>query len=815
MVLQEGTKLKHQDLIHKMTLEEKAAFLSGKNVWQTRDFPRLNIPSIFCSDGPHGIRKQAGAGDHLGLNESLPATCFPTAATIANSWDEALGEEIGVALGEEASAQEVNVVLGPGLNMKRSPLCGRNFEYFSEDPYLAGKMAASYVKGIQSQGVYACPKHFAVNSQELRRMAMNSVLDERTLREIYLTGFEIAVKEGKAKSIMTSYNEINGTYANEHKHLLQDILRKEWGFDGIVITDWGASNDHAAGVAAGSNLEMPAPGLDAAREIIKAIETKTLAMEELDVCVDDLLDAVLTLSKNAEGKKHTFPETAHHELARRAAEESAVLLKNTDGILPLASGCKVAVIGDFAVEPRYQGAGSSMVNPTYLETIEKVIGNYDLQVVGVNRGYKRTGETDDAMKKAALDLAAAADVVIYCFGLDELSESEGLDRSHMRIPQNQIELLQAIVQVNENVVGLLSAGAAIEMPWHYCCKAILHGYLSGQAGASAMMNLITGKVNPSGRLSETYPLRYEDTPAFRNFPSTERNAEYRESIYIGYRYYDTSKVRVQYPFGYGLSYTTFAYSDLKVNADGVTFQLTNTGKCDGAEVVQMYVGLPNAIVFRPEKELKGFRKVFLKAGESKEVQIPFDDKTFRYWNVKTNRWEVEMGTYRILIGASVADMKLEGEIQIEGTTEEYPYNPAKLPYYYTGIVQQVSDEEFQELLGRPIPSGKWTGDLGVNDAICQMYYAKSGLARFIYNRLTAMKKKSEDKGKPDLNILFIYNMPFRAIAKMTGGMVSMEMVEGMVMVVNGHFWKGIKQIVGGFFRNQKANRVYEAKISNK
>ena len=807
--------MKHQEIIEQMTLEEKAAFLSGKNVWQTRDFPRLNIPSIFCSDGPHGIRKQAGAGDHLGLNASLPATCFPTAATIANSWDEALGEEIGVALGEEASAQEVNVVLGPGLNMKRSPLCGRNFEYFSEDPYLAGKMAASYVKGIQSQGVYACPKHFAVNSQELRRMAMNSVLDERTLREIYLTGFEIAVKEGKAKSIMTSYNEIDGTYANEHKQLLQDILRKEWGFDGIVITDWGASNDHAAGVAAGSNLEMPAPGLDSARELLKAIDEKRLTVEELDACVDDLLDAVLTLSKNAEGKKRTFPETMHHELARRAAEESAVLLKNTDGILPLAPGCKVAVIGDFAVEPRYQGAGSSMVNPTYLETIEKVIGNYDLQVVGVNRGYKRTGETDDAMKKAALDLAAAADVVIYCFGLDELSESEGLDRLHMRIPQNQIELLQAIVQVNENVVGLLSAGAAIEMPWHYCCKAILHGYLSGQAGASAMMNLITGKVNPSGRLSETYPFRYEDTPAFRNFPSTERNAEYRESIYIGYRYYDTSKVRVQYPFGYGLSYTTFAYSDLKVNADGVTFQLTNTGKCDGAEVVQMYVGLPNAIVFRPEKELKGFRKVFLKAGESKEVQILFDDKTFRYWNVKTNRWEVEMGTYQILIGASVADVKLEGEIQIEGTTEEYPYNPAKLPYYYTGIVQQVSDEEFQELLGRPIPSGKWTGDLGVNDAICQMYYAKSGLARFIYNRLTAMKKKSEDKGKPDLNILFIYNMPFRAIAKMTGGMVSMEMVEGMVMVVNGHFWKGIKQIVGGFFRNQKANKVYEAKLSNK
>ena len=805
--------MKHQDLINKMTLEEKAAFLSGKNVWQTRDFPRLDIPSIFCSDGPHGIRKQAGAGDHLGLNASLEATCFPTAATVANSWDEQLGEEIGIALGEEAAAQEVNIVLGPGLNMKRSPLCGRNFEYFSEDPYLAGKMAASYVKGIQSQGVYACPKHFAVNSQELRRMAMNSVLDERTLREIYLTGFEIVVKEGKAKSMMSSYNEVNGTYANENKHLLQDILRKEWGFDGIVITDWGGSNDHVAGVAAGSNLEMPAPGLDSARQIIQAIEEKALTMEELDACVDDLLDAVLTLSKNAEGKKHTFSETAHHELARHAAEESAVLLKNTDGILPLKPGSKVAVIGDFAFEPRYQGAGSSMVNPTYLETIEKTIGNYDLQVVGINRGYKRTGEADEAMKKAALDLAALADVVIYCFGLDELSESEGLDRTHMRIPQNQIELLQAIVQVNENVVGVLSAGSAIEMPWHYCCKAILHGYLTGQAGASAMLNIMTGKVNPSGRLSETYPLRHEDTPAFRHFPSTQRNAEYRESIYIGYRYYDTSKVRVQYPFGYGLSYTTFAYSDLKVDAKGATFTLTNTGNCDGAEVAQLYVGLPNAIVFRPEKELKGFQKVFLKAGESKEVRMEFDDKTFRYWNVKTNGWEIEEGAYRIMIGASVADIKLESELWVQGTSNEYPYNPAKLPYYYTGIVQQISDAEFEELLGHPIPSGKWSGNLGINDAMCQMYYAKSGLARLIYKILTKIKKKSEEKGKPDLNVLFIYNMPFRGIAKMTNGMVSMEMVEGMVTVVNGHFLKGIKKVIGGFFRNRKENKAYEAKLS--
>lgn len=805
--------MRHQELIEKMTVEEKAAFLSGKNVWQTRECKRLNIPSIFCSDGPHGIRKQAGEGDHLGLNESLPATCFPTAAAVANSWDEELGRELGEALGEEAAAQKVNVLLGPGLNIKRSPLCGRNFEYFSEDPYLSGKMAAAYIKGIQSHGVYACPKHFAVNSQELRRMAMNSVLDERTLREIYLTGFEIAVKEGNAKSIMTSYNEVNGIYANENKHLLQDILRKEWGFDGIVITDWGGSNDHAKGVAAGSNLEMPAPGLDSAREILKAIENKTLTMEELDVCVDGLLDAVLTLHKNEEGKKRNFKETVHHNLAKRAAAESAVLLKNEGNILPLAAESKIAIIGDFAVEPRYQGAGSSMVNPTYLETIEKSVGKYELQVVGINRGYRRTGEEDAALRKEALDLAAAADVVLYCFGLDELSESEGIDRTHMRIPQNQIDLLQAIVQVNPNVIGLLSAGSAIEMPWHYCCKAILHGYLTGQAGASAMLDILTGRVNPSGRLNETYPLKYEDTPAFRNFPATQRNAEYREGIFVGYRYYDTGKVRVQYPFGYGLSYTSFEYSNLKAEADGIVFTLSNTGAMDGAEVAQFYVGMKNSKVFRPEKELKGFAKVFLKAGESREIRIPFDDKTFRYWNVKTNQWETEGGMYRIMVGASVADIRLETETEVEGSSVDIPYNKEDLPSYYFGLIQQVEDKEFEKLLGHSIPDGKWSGKLGINDAICQMYYAKSGLARMLYNVLTSVKKKSEAKGRPNLNILFIYNMPFRGISKMTGGMVSMEMVEGMVTVVNGEFFKGMRKIIGGFFRNRKENKAYEAKLN--
>lgn len=803
--------MKHRAIIEKMTLEEKTAVLSGKNTWETRAVKRLEIPSIALSDGPHGIRKQAGAGDHLGLNASLPATCFPTAATIANSWDEGLGEALGQALGEEAAAQGVDILLGPGLNIKRSPLCGRNFEYFSEDPCLAGKMAASYVRGIQSRGVHACPKHFAVNSQELRRMAMNAVVDERTLREIYLTGFEIAVKEGGARSIMTSYNQVNGTYANENKHLLQDILRGEWGFGGFVVTDWGGSNSHTAGVAAGSDLEMPSPGLDSARELAAAVLEGRLAEDDLDSCVDRLLEAVLTV-KGEKKTSRTFDQETHHLLARRAAAESAVLLKNQEKLLPLKAGTKVAVIGDFAVEPRYQGAGSSMVNPIQVETMERVIGDSQLSVVGISRGYERNGDPDDILKKEAVDLAEKAEVVIYCLGLNELGEAEGLDRSHMRIPQNQIDLLETLAKVNENIVGVISAGASIEMPWERNCRAILHGYLSGQAGASAMVDILTGDVNPSGRLSETYPIKYEDTPSFRNFPSTERNAEYREGIYVGYRYYDTSMVRVQYPFGFGLSYTEFSYSDLQVDEDGVTFTVANDGDCGGAEVTQLYIGLPEAAIFRPYKELKGFKKVFLKAGERKKVRIPFDDKTFRYWNCRTNKWETEGGNYLIMVGACVADIRLSGRLERKGTTGELPYDREQLPSYYSGLIQQVGEREFETLLGHPVPDGKWNGELGINDAICQMYYAKSRLARLAYRCLTKRKKKSEDKGKPDLNILFIYNMPFRGIAKMTGGMVSMEMVNGIVDMVNGHFFTGLKVVIAGYIRNSTANKREEARL---
>ena len=806
-------QMKHKDILDQMTLIEKAAIVGGQGEWQTWPIPRLNIPSMYCSDGPHGIRKQAGAGDHLGLNESLKATCFPTAATVANSWDVALGEKIGQALGEEAMAEDVHILLGPGMNMKRSPLCGRNFEYFSEDPHLAGKMAAAYVRGIQSKGVRSCIKHFAVNSQEERRMAMDAVVDERTLREIYLTAFEIAIKEGKAKALMTSYNEVNGEYANENAHLLLDILRGEWGYDGMVVTDWGGSNDHVKGIKCRSNLEMPNPGLDSARQVIAAIENGTLTKAELDLCVDDLLDAILETTKAAKGHSTEFDIEGHHALAREAAAQCAVLLKNEGKILPLAEGTKVAVIGDFAFKPRYQGAGSSMVNTTKLESfIEIAQESSALEIVASSAGYQRNGDPDEALKNEAVEAAKQADVVLYFFGLDEMSESEGLDRQHMKIPKVQIELLKALAGANPNVVGILSGGSSIEMDWDKDLKAVLHGYLTGQAGGGAVYDIITGAVNPSGKLAETYPVSYEDTPAFKYYPAKERTSEYREGLYIGYRYFDTAHVPVKYPFGYGLSYTKFEYTDLKVNADGATFKITNTGKCDGAEIAQLYISLPGAEVFRPEKELKGFAKVFLKSGETKTVTIAFNDMTFRYWNVKDEAWAVEGGIYKILVGSSSADIRLAADMSVAGVGSGNPYDRKKVPAYYSGDITRVPDGQFETILGRPIPDGSWTRELTENDAICQLKNSKSWLCRRVYGVLEGKKKKAEAAGKPDLNVLFIYNMPFRAIGKMTGGAVSQEMVQGMVKVVNGHFLGGIGAVIGGYFRNGRLNKAYEKSL---
>ena len=789
--------LKYENIIKQMTLAEKAQMMSGKNTWETVDFEKYGIPSMFMSDGPHGLRRQAGAGDHLGLNASLPATCFPTAAGVANSWDEELGEKIGEALAEEAVTMGVNVILGPGLNIKRSPLCGRNFEYFSEDPYHAGKMAAAYIRGIQSKGIAACPKHFAANSQELRRMANDSVVDERTFREIYTTGFEIAVKEGKAKSIMSAYNEVNGIYANENKHMLQEILVDEWGFDGFVVSDWGGSNDHALGVKNGSHLEMPGTGKAGMNDIIRAVKNGDLEEAILDQRLDELLDVIFAThqaTEDAKGKQ--FDVEAHHDLARKAAEESIVLLKNEDNILPLKPGTKVAVIGDFAKTPRYQGAGSSLVNPTKQpEAILDVIGKSGLEVTAYEQGYIRNKKPNEKLMKAAVEAARNAEVVLFFGGLDEISESEGLDRTHMHMPTAQDTLLNELTTVNSNVVVVLSAGSSIEMPWFQYVRGIVHGYLGGQAGASAMMNVLTGKVNPSGKLNETYPMNYKDTPAYAYYPSKERSSEYRESLYVGYRYYTTVGKTTRFPFGYGLSYTTFEYKDLKVDSEGVTFTIENTGNVTGAEIAQLYIGKKSDTVFRPARELKGFARVELSPGQQKEVRIPFDDKTFRFYDIRTDTWEIESGIYQVMVGTDAEHMVLKDTLEVKGTVDNGDYHREELPEYFSGQIREVSDEKFRLLYGREIPDGSWSGEIRINDAVCQLYYGKGILGKLFYGILRLLLKISEWQGKPNLNVLFNYNMPIRGYAKMTGGFVTMEMAEALTEMANGHRIKGTAHLI--------------------
>ena len=797
-------------LLKKLTLEEKCALLSGAETFKTRGMPEHGIPQIWLSDGPHGLRKQAGESDHLGLNPSVPATCFPTASAVANSWDAALGEEIGAALGEEAAAQEVSVVLGPGLNMKRNPLCGRSFEYFSEDPYLAGKLAAGYIRGIQSKGVAACPKHFAVNSQETRRMASDSIVDERTLREIYLTGFEIAVKEGHPRSIMSSYNLVNGTYANENKHLLMEILRGEWGFDGAVITDWGGSNDHALGVKNGSTLEMPAPGGDSVRELLAAVESGKISESDIDARLSELLPLVFDTKAALDAAPREFDAAAHHALARRAAAESLVLLKNEGSLLPLAAGTKVAVIGDFAKNPRYQGAGSSMVNSTQVDVLLDKLIDSELNVIGYQQGFDRHGKPDAALQKSACELATQADTVILCMGLDEIAESEGLDRSNLRLAQNQVDLLQAVAAVNPKIVVVLYSGSVVETPWLDNCQALLYAALGGQAGAGAVADALTGKVNPCGKLAETWPLAYADIPSAADFATRRKTVEYREGLYIGYRYFTTAEKAVRFPFGYGMSYTTFAYSDMAADEQGVSLTVTNTGSVAGTEIVQLYVAKKNSELFRPVRELKGFARVTLAPGEKQRITITLDDKAFRFWNVKANRWEIEGGEYELLVGASVEDIRLCEKISVHGTATVHPYEDRDLDCYYKGNVLSVSDADFEKLLGHPIPNGKTKIDR--NLTLGELNHARSPLGWLVWLVLTILLDVSYKRGKPDLNILFQYNMPLRALAKMTNGAISMGMVDGIVMELQGFWILGLVRVIYEAIKNVVLNAQMEKRL---
>ncbi len=819
----ERAHLRHGELIAGLSLVEKCALLSGGGTFRTRGLPKRGIPEAWLSDGPHGLRKQAGAADHLGLNPSEPATCFPTACTVANSWDPDLARELGHALGEEAVVQGVSVVLGPGLNIKRNPLCGRNFEYFSEDPHLAGAMAAAYVRGIQGTGVAACPKHLAANSQETRRMASDSAVDERTLRELYLRGFETVVREGRPRAIMSSYNRINGTYANEDEWLLGEVLRREWGFGGAVVTDWGGSNDHVAGVRAGSTLEMPAPGADSVLALERAVRLGELAEDVVDARVDELLELVLSADKTLRSAAGGYDADAHHKLARKMAAQSVVLLKNADDLLPLAPGTRVAVVGDFANNPRFQGAGSSAVNATRSESILQLLGETELECVGYERGFVRNGEACGELVARAVELAKKADVVLFCLGLSEAQESEGADRADMRLNENQLEALTAVSAANPNVVAVLFAGSVVESSWRTSCKALLLAGLGGQAGAGAVLDVLCGNVCPSGKLAESWPERYEDVPSCDIWPGKGRTAQYREGIYVGYRYYQTAGVPVAFPFGFGLSYTSFAYADPLMGQLGaaglpreVTLTVTNTGKAPGAEVVQLYASKVagwqvGSGVFRPEQELIGFVKVELGPGQSKRVAVPLCEHALAYWNVKTGAWEYEAGTYELRLAAASDDVRLTLALELEGTGAPNPYEGLGLGSYETGKVAGVGEDEFAALLGRKPPASGSRIDR--NMTVGELGRGRSPLGWLACAVLRRMLRASERRGESDLNLLFAYNMPLRGIAKLAGGMVSMGMVDAIVLEVRGFWLVGILRLLVEAARNAVNNVRLERRLA--
>lgn len=693
--------MKYKEIINKMTLEEKASLCVGKDYWHSQNIERLDVPDITMSDGPHGLRVQKKEADNLGINESEISTCFPASSTVANTWNKEMARTLGKALGEEANYEDVDIVLGPAVNIKRSPLCGRNFEYFSEDPYLTGIMGTEYVKGLQENGVGACVKHFAVNNQENRRRTINAVVDERTLREIYLKAFEMIVKQSNPISIMSAYNKLNGRYCTENNELL-NILKKEWQFNGIVITDWGAENDRVEGLLAGNELEMPGGRGNGVNEIIQAVKEDRVSEEYLNEIVDRILDVSFKVKKR--NKIEQYDREKHHKIALNIAEEAIVLLKNEENILPLKKQ-KIALIGDMAKKPRYQGAGSSTINPYKLENAYDCLKQENIQF-DYAKGYERI-ETfeDEKYREEAVEIAKKNDIVVIFAGLTENYESEGMDRTTLELPKNQNKLIEEISKVNKNIIVVLSNGSPITMPWKDKVKAIITGYLGGEAGAKAMVNCLLGKVNPSGKLTETYPNKLEDTPCFKNYPGTEASVEYQESIYVGYRYYDKNNIDVLYPFGYGLSYTEFKYSDLKLNKTEqnieVTFKIKNVGSIEGKEIVQLYISEQSPVIFKANKELKGFEKVNLKPNEEKEITIILEKDEFTYYNVETKKWAIEEGKYNILIGKSSKDIVLQQEIfiksQDKNITEEYG------KHYQNGNIQDVTLEEFEELLGRKIP----------------------------------------------------------------------------------------------------------------
>ena len=744
---------------------------------------RLGIPTLMVSDGPHGLRTQDPERDDP--NHSRKAVCFPAGCSAAASFDPDLARREGAAIGREARAFGVGVVLGPAINIKRSPLCGRNFEYYSEDPVLAGELAAGYINGVQSQGVGTSIKHFAANSQEYRRMSASSDMTERTLREIYLPAFETAVKKSQPWTVMCSYNRVNDVFASESRMLLTDILRTEWNFKGFVMSDWGAVADRVKGVAAGLDLEMPGSGGVNDAKIVAAVKAGTLSEAALNKAVIRILNIVFRAADEAAAPAPELDLKGDHTIAAELAKECAVLLQNR-GVLPLKKGSKVVYIGGFAKTPRYQGAGSSHIEPTKLECGLDALRAEGVNVIGFAPGFRRSGGESRRLREQACKLAESADTVLMWLGLDEGSEAEGVDRQHMRIAENQIRLLREVSEVNPNVVVILSCGSPVETDWDKHAKALLHGYLGGQAGAKAVARLVSGKSCPSGKLAETMPLRLSDTPCFIRYPGAERTSEYREGIFVGYRYYDTANKAVKYPFGFGLSYTSFEYTGLELAPDGVSFTIKNTGSVPGAEIAQVYVAAPEGGVFCPEKELRGFARVALAPGETKRVFVRLPERAYQYWNVSENRWATAGGRYEILIGASSRDIRLRGVVEKPGDGAPDPYTGPVFAPYRHAAVQSVPDESFAALLGREIPPHLWNRDepLEFNSALVQGAF-RPGIGRLLYRALRLVYGFFRMTGNTEgaNNTEFALNLPYRGLARFTGAVTEVQ-VKALLRAAN-------------------------------
>jgi len=799
-----GVATKHNEalsLVAQMTLEEKAAFCSGRGFWHLEALPRLDIPKVMVTDGPHGLRKQGRSADHVGLNVSVPATCFPTASALASSWDVVLLEEVGTALGRESAAENVTVLLGPGINIKRHPLCGRNFEYYSEDPLLAGELAAAFITGVQTQGVGTSLKHYAVNNQEHARMVVDAIVDERTLREIYLRGFEIAIRKAQPWTVMCAYNRVNGTYCGEHDRLLNEVLREEWGFEGLVVSDWGATNDRVAGVACGLDLEMPGSGGANDRRVAEAVEHGRLSETALDQAVARNVSISLLGSDLA--ARHAAGEAvvdldAHHDLARRVAAECAVLLKNEGGLLPLDRMQRVAVIGAFARKPRFQGTGSSQVRPTRVDCAFDAIATYLGSEPEYAAGYDAAHSGfDQGLIDEAERLAAAAEVVVLFAGLPGIYESEGFDRSHLSMPEQHERLIDAVCAVNSRVVVVLSNGAPVVMPWRDGAVAILEGYLGGQAGGSGIADVLFGVVNPAGRLAETFPADQNQLAADAWFPGPGRQVTYREGVYIGYR---QPGLKPLFPFGFGLSYTTFDYSELELSGadchvdDGLTARLTvrNSGEVAGQEVVQLYVVDPGCGVYRPAQELRGFQKIRLESGESAEVTFELGRDAFAFFDVVAKGWVVEPGEFRIRAGASSEDIRSEKGVRVR-SDDLIQASPVAGPEL-DGAAVEVSDQRFAEMLGRAVPEIEPMRPFHLNSSVNEI--GTTWLGSRVRKRVVAgfreqMGGRTNDEVLNKMFETMAGEMPLRGLEMFSGGKLSRRQLEILLALLN---WRLVRAL---------------------